>query len=59
MGWNFELGFKGLVENKMYTEVALYSTQISNLLVDALANDQFIGINAGSSSHSGVEFVEL
>jgi iron complex outermembrane receptor protein len=34
MGWNFELGFKGnWLKNKMYTEVALYSTQISNLLV--------------------------
>jgi iron complex outermembrane receptor protein len=59
MGWNFELGFKGnWLKNKMYTEVALYSTQISNLLVARrTANDQFIGINAGSSSHSGMEFL--
>jgi iron complex outermembrane receptor protein len=46
MGWNFELGFKGnWLKNKMYTEVALYSTQISNLLVARrTANDQFIGL---------------
>jgi iron complex outermembrane receptor protein len=53
MGWNFELGFKG---NGWKNKVALYSTQISNLLVARHTNDQFIGINAGSSSHSGVEF---
>lgn len=59
MGWNYELGFKGnWMKNKMYTEVALYTTQISNLLVARrTADDQFIGINAGSSSHSGVEFL--
>ncbi len=59
MGWNYELGFKGnWLGNKIYTEVALYSTQISNLLVARrTANDQFIGINAGSSSHSGLEFL--
>ena len=59
MGWNYELGFKGnWLENKIYTEVALYTTQISNLLVARrTADDQFIGINAGSSSHSGVEFL--
>ncbi len=59
MGWNYELGFKGnWLENKIYTEVALYTTQISNLLVARrTADDQFVGINAGSSSHSGVEFL--
>jgi len=58
MGWNYELGFKGnWLQNKLYTEVALYTTQITNLLVARrTANDQFVGINAGSSSHSGVEF---
>jgi hypothetical protein len=39
----------------MYTEVALYSTQISNWWQDALLTIN-LGINAGSSSHSGVEF---
>ena len=59
VGWNYELGFKGnWLENKIYTEVTFYSTQIENLLVARrTANDQFVGINAGSSSHSGLEFL--
>ena len=59
IGWNYELGFKGnWLKNKLYTEVALYSTQIKNLLVARrTAEDQFVGINAGSSSHSGLEFL--
>ncbi|RTY96305.1 TonB-dependent receptor [Flavobacterium sp. GSN2] len=59
VGWNYELGFKGnWLKNKIYTEVTFYSTQIENLLVARrTANDQFVGINAGSSSHSGLEFL--
>ena len=58
MGWNYEVGFKGnWLNNKLYTEVALYTTQITNLLVARrTSDDQFVGINAGSSSHSGLEF---
>jgi iron complex outermembrane receptor protein len=59
IGWNYELGFKGnWLENKVYTEVAFYTTQIKNLLVARrTSNDQFVGINAGSSSHTGLEFL--
>ncbi len=59
IGWNYELGFKGnWLENKVYTEVTFYTTQIENLLVARrTADDQFVGINAGSSSHSGLEFL--
>ncbi|MDI6032432.1 TonB-dependent receptor [Flavobacterium sp. LB2P84] len=59
IGWNYELGFKGnWLENKVYTEVTFYTTQIKNLLVARRTdNDQFIGINAGSSSHTGLEFL--
>ncbi|MGZ9677168.1 TonB-dependent receptor family protein [Flavobacterium sp. GNP001] len=59
LGWNYEVGFKGnWLGQKLYTEVALYTTQIKNLLVARrTAEDQFVGINAGSSSHSGLEFV--
>ena len=59
LGWNYELGFKGnWLNQKLYTEIALYTTQIKNLLVARrTAEDQFVGINAGSSSHSGLEFV--
>ena len=58
-GWNYELGFKGnWFENKLYTELTIFSTQIENLLVARrTADDQYVGINAGSSSHPGIEFV--
>lgn len=59
IGWNYELGWKvrGL-DNQLYTEISFFSTQISNLLVARrTADDQYIGINAGESSHKGVELL--
>jgi iron complex outermembrane receptor protein len=58
VGLNYELGFKGQwLESKLYTELVLYSAQISNLLVARrTAEDQFVGINSGRSSHRGIEF---
>lgn len=58
-GWNYELGFKGnWFGNQLYTELTFFSTQIENLLVaQRISDDQFVGINAGSSSHRGVEFL--
>tara|TARA_R110000850_G_scaffold203228_1_gene329437 strand:- start:45032 stop:47137 length:2106 start_codon:yes stop_codon:yes gene_type:complete len=57
IGWNYEMGFKAnWLKNTLYTEVVLYSTQITNLLVARrVAEDQFVGINAGESSHKGIE----
>ncbi len=57
-GSNYEAGIKsGLFKNKLYTEIVFYSTQIRNLLVARrTAEDQYIGINAGKSSHKGIEF---
>ena len=59
IGVNYEIGFKGnWLRNKLYTEFIFYSTQITNLLVARrTADDQYVGINAGSSSHSGLEFL--
>ena len=59
MGVNYEIGFKGnWLGNKLYTEVTFYSTQIKNLLVARrTADDQYVGINAGSSSHKGIEIM--
>ncbi len=56
-GWNFELGAKGSKDlHKLNYEVSIYSMQVSNLLVaKRIAEDQFQGINAGRSSHTGVE----
>jgi iron complex outermembrane receptor protein len=57
IGLNFELGFKGhFLAKKLYTELTFYQTQISNLLVARrVAEDQFVGLNAGESLHKGVE----
>jgi iron complex outermembrane receptor protein len=57
-GLNYELGFKGSwLDFRLRTELALYSTQITNLLVARrTADDQYVGINAGASSHQGMEF---
>jgi len=56
-GWTYEIGYKAtLFQNKLSTEVTLYSTQIRNLLVARrIAEDLFVGINAGESSHQGIE----
>lgn len=58
LGWNYELGFKGnWIGKKLYTEVALFTLQINNLLVARrTAEDRYVGVNAGSSSHPGIEF---
>ncbi len=58
-GVNYEIGFKAnFLEKKLYTELVFYSTQINNLLVARrIAEDQYVGINAGESSHQGVEFL--
>jgi iron complex outermembrane receptor protein len=58
-GWNYELGFKGnWFGNQLYTALTLFSTQIEKVLVaQRTANDQYVGINVGSSSHPGIEFL--
>ena len=57
-GVNYELGFKGSwLNNALYTEVAAYSIQIEDLLVARrVAEDRYVGVNAGQTSHNGVEF---
>ena len=57
-GINYEIGFKGnWLNNALYTEVALYSIQIANLLVaQRVAEDRYVGINAGKTNHNGIEF---
>ena len=59
IGWNYELGYKARsLDSRLYTEFSLFSTQITNLLVARrTAEDQYIGINAGSSSHKGMELL--
>lgn len=56
-GWNYEVGIKSqLFDKNLYAELTLYSLQIENLLVARrVGEDQFVGINAGESSHKGAE----
>ncbi|MDT0642467.1 TonB-dependent receptor [Zunongwangia sp. F363] len=58
-GLNYEVGFKGnWFQNRLYTELALYSIQIENLLVaQRVGQDQYVGINAGKTDHNGIEFL--
>lgn len=58
-GTNYEVGFKGnWLNNSLYTEVALFSIQIENLLVaERVGEDQYIGRNAGKTDHNGLEFL--
>jgi iron complex outermembrane receptor protein len=58
-GINYEIGFKGnFLSKKLYIELVFYSTQIENLLVARrVAEDQYVGINAGESLHQGIEFL--
>jgi len=58
-GINYEAGFKGnWLQNKLYTEISVYSIQIENLLVaQRVAEDQYVGINAGKTNHNGIEFL--
>lgn len=58
-GINYEIGFKGnWLKNKLYTEISVYSIQIDNLLMaQRVAEDQYVGINAGKTNHNGIEFL--
>lgn len=59
IGTNYEIGFKGnWLNNNLYTELTAFSIQIENLLVaQRIAEDQYVGINAGKTDHNGIEFL--
>ena len=56
-GWSYELGTRGSLPNGHFGyELSLYAMQIDNLLVARrIAEDQYIGVNAGSTVHNGLE----
>ncbi len=58
-GINYELGVKATwLKKKLYTEIAVYSIQVDNLIVaDRIANDQYVGRNIGKTDHNGIEFL--
>jgi len=56
-GWNFELGSRGKLNNGRFEyEISLYNMLIQDLLVaERIAEDQFVGRNAGKTRHAGIE----
>jgi iron complex outermembrane recepter protein len=58
-GFNYEVGFKGnWLNNALYTEVALYTIRVNDLLVaQRVAEDRYVGINAGRTHHNGAEML--
>jgi len=55
-GWNMEIGARGFFENGFSYDISIFHMPIRNLLVARRTDfDQFIGINAGASAHSGLE----
>lgn len=60
-GWNFEVGYRYFSQQSPFRfEVNLYTIQIENLLIARrIDNDQFVGINAGETDHSGIEISSL
>lgn len=55
-GWNFELGAKAKIGRSIYTEFSAYYMKVKNLLVARrTADDAYMGINAGSTNHPGIE----
>lgn len=58
-GWNYEIGGKMYFFGRtLYTEIALYRMQITDLLVaERIGDDQYAGVNAGETLHQGVEIM--
>ena len=55
-GWNLELGAKAQLNRSLYVEVSAYYLKVKNLLIARrTAEDAYMGINAGSSNHPGME----
>lgn len=56
-GWSTDLGIRGSVNGtRLSYDLALYHIRIKDLIVTRrLAEDQFFGVNAGQTRHSGLE----
>ncbi|MFT5383982.1 MAG: iron complex outermembrane receptor protein [Saprospiraceae bacterium] len=55
-GWNYELGIRGSIKGDFDYAISFYSMQIKDLLVAQRTDfDEYIGINAGKTSHNGIE----
>ena len=55
-GWNFEIGSRGNILNRLSYAFSVFSMQIEDLLVaKRVGEDEYIGINAGKTQHNGFE----
>lgn len=56
-GWNIELGSRAsLMSGKLFLDLVVYRMRVFDLLVARrTSEDQFVGLNAGSSIHRGLE----
>ena len=56
-GWNYEIGLIGRNKNNILSyNIGLYYMDIKNLLVAQRTSfDTFVGVNAGKTSHPGIE----
>ncbi len=56
IGWNYEVGSRGNIKKILNYDISIYHMQVKDLLVSKrIAEDQFQGINAGRTTHSGLE----
>ena len=56
-GWNFEIGSRGYLFEGLFYDLSVYYMRISNLLVaQRVAEDAYLGINAGKTAHPGLEY---
>lgn len=55
--WNFETGFRGsLWKHRIFYDLSFYRMHVTDLLVaERVGEDAWVGRNAGSSVHQGVE----
>ncbi|HEY9168000.1 MAG TPA: TonB-dependent receptor [Lutibacter sp.] len=56
-GWNFEIGSRGLAfKNKLTYDIAFYQMNVKDLLVaKRVGEDEYVGVNAGKTSYTGLE----
>ncbi|NJB36870.1 TonB-dependent receptor family protein [Croceivirga sp. JEA036] len=56
-GWNYEIGLQqSLLKKRIHLSANAYLMKVENLLVaERVGEDQFIGKNAGKTTHKGIE----
>lgn len=57
IGWNYEIGTRySLLQSRLHGSLSLYTLRVKDLLVSRrTADDNFFAINAGKTTHNGIE----